>query len=81
MYATVTSKGQVTIPAAIREKFGLKPHDRVDFVIDGNEVKMTRVKTLRDFKGMVESNRKLSFEQVRAETKQAVAQRVMEEME
>lgn len=53
MYATITSKGQVTIPAAIREKFGLKAHDRVDFVIDGDEVKMKRVQTLRDFRGAV----------------------------
>ncbi len=53
MHATITSKGQVTIPAAIRERFGLKAHDKVDFVIDGDEVRMTRVKTLRDFRGAV----------------------------
>jgi antitoxin PrlF len=30
--ATVTSKGQTTIPKDIREKLGLKPGDRIHFV-------------------------------------------------
>ncbi|MBS0265815.1 MAG: AbrB/MazE/SpoVT family DNA-binding domain-containing protein [Planctomycetes bacterium] len=31
MKATLTSKGQITIPAAIREKLGLKPGDQIEF--------------------------------------------------
>jgi len=31
--ATLTSKGQVTIPAAVRERLGIKTGDRVDFVV------------------------------------------------
>jgi len=53
MLATITSKGQVTIPAAIRERFGLRQGDRVDFVVEGDEVRIRRVKTLRDFRGAV----------------------------
>ncbi len=34
----ITSKGQVTIPAEIREKAGLLPHTEVDFVFDGDVV-------------------------------------------
>lgn len=31
----ITSKGQVTIPADIRERAGLLPHTEVDFQFDG----------------------------------------------
>jgi AbrB family looped-hinge helix DNA binding protein len=31
MKATITSKGQITIPVAIREKLGLKPGDQIEF--------------------------------------------------
>jgi len=81
MYATVRNKGQVTIPAVIREKLGIKPGDRLDFVMDGAEMKVKLGKTFLDFKGAVRNPRKLDFEQARAEAKLAVAKRVMEEME
>jgi AbrB family looped-hinge helix DNA binding protein len=34
----ITSKGQVTIPAEIREQAGLLPRTEVDFVFDGDVV-------------------------------------------
>lgn len=34
----ITSKGQVTIPAEIREQAGLLPHTEVDFEFDGEVV-------------------------------------------
>ena len=34
----ITSKGQVTIPADIRERAGLLPHTEVDFHYDGDVV-------------------------------------------
>ena len=37
--ATVTSKGQITIPKRVRDALHVKPGDRVDFVIeDGGRV-------------------------------------------
>jgi AbrB family looped-hinge helix DNA binding protein len=38
----ITSKGQVTIPAGIREKAGLLPGTEVDFEIDGDTVHIVR---------------------------------------
>ena len=32
--ATLTTKGQITIPQAVRQRLGLKTGDRVDFVFD-----------------------------------------------
>ena len=38
--AKVTSKGQITIPAEIRRRMGLKTGDKVLFVEDGDKVIM-----------------------------------------
>jgi AbrB family looped-hinge helix DNA binding protein len=38
----ITSKGQVTIPAEIREQAGLLPNTEVDFDFDGKKVTLTR---------------------------------------
>jgi antitoxin PrlF len=34
--ATITSKGQITVPQAVREQLGLHSGDKVDFVSDEN---------------------------------------------
>jgi len=36
----ITSKGQVTIPIALREKAGLLPHTEVEFELDGKGVRI-----------------------------------------
>ncbi|MDR2212197.1 MAG: AbrB/MazE/SpoVT family DNA-binding domain-containing protein [Pseudomonadales bacterium] len=40
----ITSKGQVTIPADIRERAGLLPHTEVNFEFDGKVVRIVRAK-------------------------------------
>jgi AbrB family looped-hinge helix DNA binding protein len=40
----ITSKGQVTIPKEIREKFGLLPGTEVEFEAEDGEVKVRKVK-------------------------------------
>lgn len=39
----VTSKGQVTIPQRIRDELGIQPGAEVDFEIDGQSVRITKV--------------------------------------
>lgn len=36
MATTITTKGQVTIPKPIRDRLGLEPGNKVDFVLDPN---------------------------------------------
>lgn len=52
--STITSKGQTTIPAEIRQKLNLKPGDRVRYVVDGEKVYL-KVKNgkLADLAGML----------------------------
>jgi len=40
----ITSKGQVTIPQAIREKLGLLPYCEVEFDVVGDAVRMRKKK-------------------------------------
>ena len=39
----ITSKGQVTIPKAIREALGLLPHTEVEFVLEEGSVRIVKV--------------------------------------
>jgi len=41
----ITSKGQVTIPIEIRERFGFLPHTEVEFIIDGERVWVRKVES------------------------------------
>ena len=44
----VTSKGQVTIPQAIREKLELTPYSEVDFVVEENKVLLVKKESNED---------------------------------
>jgi AbrB family looped-hinge helix DNA binding protein len=81
MLATVTSKGQVTIPKEIRDLLHIRTNDKVDFVLEGDRVVLAPVKTLLDLRGVVRAEGKGDFPAERARAKSAVAKRVNEEME
>lgn len=50
--SSMTSKGQVTIPKAIRDELGLRPHDRVAFSIENGCVTLRKAyPSLRDLMG------------------------------
>jgi len=59
MTATLTSKGQVTIPKAVRNRLHLKAGDKIEFVFHENSVEMIPVSgSVRDLKGMVPKPKK-----------------------
>jgi len=41
----ITSKGQVTIPQAIREQTGMLPNTEVEFVVDEDSVRLVKTRT------------------------------------
>jgi AbrB family looped-hinge helix DNA binding protein len=53
--ATLTSKGQTTIPKAIRQRLRLKAGDRIDFVVeaDGQVRLVARNLRLADLRGLL----------------------------
>ncbi|MFB6262337.1 MAG: AbrB/MazE/SpoVT family DNA-binding domain-containing protein [Bradymonadaceae bacterium] len=54
--ATVTSKGQITIPKELREDLGLEPGDTVHFVLreDGEVVMEPEGRNIRELQGCIE---------------------------
>jgi antitoxin PrlF len=54
--ATVTSKGQITIPATVRERLGLASGDRVEFVefAPGEFALKLATEDVRSLKGMIQ---------------------------
>ena len=53
--ASVTSKGQITIPASIRKALGLKARDRVVFTVmpDGTTVMRAKTRELSSLAGSI----------------------------
>jgi AbrB family looped-hinge helix DNA binding protein len=51
---SLTRKGQLTIPKAVREALGLKPFDRVEVEVVGQEARLRKVPlTLDDLVGIL----------------------------
>ena len=48
MQPTLTTKGQVTIPRAMRQHFGLQPGVAVQFAIEGDHIALRPAPSLRD---------------------------------
>ncbi len=70
MQATITSKGQITLPKALREHLHLAAGDRVEFILeDNNVVRMVpRTTSVTRLKGMLPKPRQpVSLEEM-AET-------------
>lgn len=74
----MTSKGQTTIPKEIRERLGLKPGDRVAFILRGNEAVLYPVKgTLLDLRGSLKPRqRPEDLEEIRRQVRRKVAEGV-----
>lgn len=53
--ATLTSKGQITLPKTVRTELGLGPGDRIDFVRleDGNFAIVPATQALKSLKGIL----------------------------
>jgi len=73
--ATLTSKGQITIPVQVRNALGIEAGDRVEFVelSEGQFVIMAATKSIRDLEGLFRGRRSkpVSVEEMNA----AISQR------
>ncbi len=58
--STLTVKGQITVPKEFRDAFGWKPGDEVEFLREGDGVKLIRARRRRRGQGVVERLRQVS---------------------
>ena len=73
--AKVSSKGQITVPAEVREFFALKEGDRVDFYIDPRTRSvriLARNTKLADLKGLLSKPKGASRQTTQADLDRAV---------
>lgn len=74
--ARITSKGQVTIPKAVREALGLAEGDAVVFRVEGERAVLARTANLLDLAGTVSvpaAKRGVSWDEIRRTTRAARA--------
>ena len=76
--ATITKKGQITIPAEVRRHLGIKRGDRLAFAMEGDQVRLVpRGSAVERTAGIFKSNRPpLTAKQEREEFKQGVAEEI-----
>ena len=51
--STVTSKGQTTLPKEVRKALGLRPGDKVRYVVLDGEVRILKVRSIAELAGML----------------------------
>jgi antitoxin PrlF len=76
--ATVTSKGQVTIPKAVREALGIVSGDEVLFRVDGERAVLARTPNFLDMAGTVAvpaEKRNATWDEVIRSTHRLVAEK------
>lgn len=72
--ARLTSKGQITIPKAVREALGLRQGDEVVFRVEGGRAVLARTTDLLELAGSVSvpvARRGASWDEVRRQTRAA----------
>jgi antitoxin PrlF len=77
--ARLTSKGQVTLPKAVREALGLHEGDRVVFRVEGSYAVLARTADLLELAGAVpvlSAQRGAAWDEVRDQTRRARAERL-----
>ncbi len=76
----LTSKGQVTIPLAVRRLLRLSPRDRVAFVVDDGQVRLARAESVvaRTAGAIRASGAAVPAEELRGAAEEAIAGETVE---
>ena len=80
--ARISTKGQITLPAAARRTLGLKPKSRVEVEVRKDEIIIRPIKSIREVEGFfrdIPRDKSGDWETVRSETERIVAEEVARE--
>lgn len=82
LLSTVTTKGQVTIPVEIRRLLGVVAHEKIAFILEGDQVRLARkgsvvARTAGIFKT---TQPPLTAEELREAAERAIAEDVVERL-
>lgn len=75
--AKVTSKGQVTVPKAVRDALGIKEGDHIVFRVEGNRAVVARTPHFLDLAGSIPvpaAKRNVTWDEVLRRTRAARAE-------
>ena len=67
LHSTVTSKGQTTIPEQIRKVLRIKPGDRLEYAVEGEQATIRVHPGIRSLRGALASRkgRRMTFTEIR----------------
>jgi AbrB family looped-hinge helix DNA binding protein len=80
--AKLTSKGQITVPKAVRDRLELEPGDQVLFRLEGGRATLARTPDFLDLAGLVPvppDKRGASWDEIRREAWRARGKRLKEQ--
>jgi AbrB family looped-hinge helix DNA binding protein len=56
--SAITSKGRTTLPRGVRDALGVSAGDRVRYVVEGNEVRLLKVRSVMELEGVLQHPRR-----------------------
>ena len=78
--ATLSSKGQLTLPKALRERLKLKPGDKVLFIVRGERVELEPARgDILQWYGALKTEETHDWREVREQVRRAIAEEVVRE--
>lgn len=75
---TISDKGQITLPARVRQQLGLESHGKIDLEVRQGAIILRPARTIRSVRGVFrplkEGGRTQEWEVVRTQTERRVAE-------
>ena len=82
LLSTISTKGQVTIPVEIRRLLKVKLHDKIAFILEGDQIRLTRKGSIVAYTaGIFKTTQPpLTTEELREAAERAITEDVVERM-